>query len=75
MMTSQRPSSVTTPSYSPLGMLRPKVDQGVGRLRRAEAMVEELVVEVQRLELGPLLRLLVAAVEKALAVLGPGGLR
>ncbi len=36
----------------PIGMLRPIVDQHVGILRRAEAMVEELVVEVQRLELG-----------------------
>ena len=36
-------------------------------------MVEELVVEVQRLELGAGLGLLVAAIEKALAVLGPGG--
>ncbi len=36
-------------------------------------MVEELVVEVQRLELGAGLGLLVAAIEKALVVLGPGG--
>ena len=57
----------------PLGMLGPIVDQHVGRLRRADAMVEELVVEVQRLELGAGLGLLVAAVEEALAVLGPGG--
>ncbi len=57
----------------PLGMLGPIVDQHVGRLRRAEVMVEELVVEVQRLELGARLGLLVAAIEKALVVLGPGG--
>ena len=58
---------------TPLGMLRPPIDQHVGRLRRAEAVVAELVVEVQRLELGPGCRLVEAAVEEALAVLGPGG--
>ena len=58
----------------PLGMLGPKVDQHVGRLRRAEAVVAQPVVEVQGLELGPRLGLLVAAVEEALAVFGPGGL-
>ena len=56
----------------PFPMLRPKVNPGIGRLRRAEAMVEHLVVEVEGLELRPFLRLLVTAVEKTLTILGPG---
>ena len=54
-------------------MLRAEVDEHVVFLGRAEAVVVEFVVEVQGLELGALLRLLVAAVEEPLVVLGPRG--
>ncbi len=55
----------------PFGVVRPPVDQGIGRLRRAEAVVIELVVEIERLELGAPPRLLVASVEESLAVFRP----
>ena len=58
----------------PVGLPRPPVDQRVGRLRIAEPVVVELVVEVQGLELGARPRLFVATVVEALAVFGPGGI-
>ena len=52
-------------------MVRPAVDQHVGRLRCADAVKKDLLVVVQALELRPFLRLVVAAVEEALVVLRP----
>ena len=56
---------------APLGMIRPAIDQHVVALRRAEAVVIDLL-EGEREELAAL-RLVEAAVEEALVVLRPRG--
>ena len=58
---------------SPGRLVRPLVDQHVGGLRRADAMVIDLLIEVQRLERLPRLRLGIAAIEEAAAVVRPRG--
>ena len=61
---------------NPISLLvRTLIDQLVGGLRRAQAVVVELLVEVGLLQRAPLAGLVVAAVEEALVVVGPGGLR
>src|SRR5579862_6737110 len=52
-------------------MIGPFVNEYIVTLRRADAMIEDLVVACAGLELGSHLRFVVAAVEKALAVIGP----
>ena len=59
---------------APVRMVRPLMDQHILRLRRADAMVIDLLVEGQAMELaGIFFRLVVAAVEKPFAVQCPGG--
>ncbi len=58
-----------------LFLIGPLVDQAVGGLRRADAVVVELLVVVRLLHLLARFGLVVAAVEEALAVVGPGGAR
>ena len=58
---------------SPIFVVGPMVEEIVLGLRRADAMIVELVEVVGVLVLGPLCGLVVPAVEEPQAVVGPGG--
>ena len=57
---------------APVGVVRPLVDQHVVALWRAHAMVIDLLIEVEVLELGSFGRFVEPAVEEAAIVVGPG---
>ncbi len=60
---------------APLGLVRPLVDQPVLSLRRADAVVVQLLIAVRRLVRLPRLGLRIAAVEEAGPVMRPGSPR
>ena len=61
-----------TPREAPFLLIGPMIDQAIGRLESAEPMIIELVEVIDALEFMRRIRFVIAAVVKALAVLGPG---